>query len=224
MNYLSYIKYGVIILAVALAVWFYKDWERKGYEAERLAENNRQEKIVDSLKVAFYVYDKKQMENYAKENIAFKNALKENNIKLNRVTSVMNHLLKYRDTTIVETDFSNVISAINQRKPIKQEFSDSTACMAIKGYMEYTPEFIKDEFNVLNGNVPLSSNGTEGLKLFITSKEFNNKTTAVAYWERNLWTIAFGIKTRLFGRRIGTVKLIDKCGESQIINISKKEN
>lgn len=201
MSYLSYIKLGVIIISVAAIVWFYKDWEHKSNEIERIEENNRQKEIVDSLKIAFYVYDKKQMEKYAKENANFYSILKENNIKLNRVTSVMNHLLKYRDTTIVQTDLSEVLTAVKAKKDISIPIKDSTKCLVIKGKVE------------LIGGV---------MTLNITDRIFTGNTTAIGYWERREWRF-LGIKTRFLGKKQITAKVIDKCGGSQIINIEKKE-
>lgn len=210
MQYLNYIKWILIIIAVGVVVWFYKDWEQKGYEADRLAENNRQKEIVDSLKVAFYVYDKKQMEKYVKQNIDFSNILKENNIKLNRVTSVMNHLLKYRDTTIVTTDMSGVLKAIGENKPFVKQFTDSSACLVLKGNLQYVP-------GEYPGIIPLSLN--------ITDRQFTGETTVIGFWQRRQWKVPLlGIKTRFLGKKEATVNVTDKCGESQIINIELKKS
>ena len=112
---------------------------------------------------------------------------------------LINHLLRYRDTTIVSTDLSGVVSAINSKKDISIPVKDSTKCLVIKGHVD-----------LIGGNMTLN----------ITDRLFTGETTAVGYWERKQWKF-LGIKTRFLGKKQGTVKLVDKCGESQIINIEK---
>jgi hypothetical protein len=79
------------------------------------------------------------------------------------------------------------------------KFIDSTKCLTIKG--------------TINENGSVS----------ITDRNFHNKTDAVAYWERKQWSF-LGIKSRFFGKKQMTAKVFNECGESQIINIKKKEN
>ena len=81
----------------------------------------------------------------------------------------------------------------------ENKFTDSTKCLTIKGTIN-----------------------TDG-SVSITDRKFNNKTDAVAYWERKQWSF-LGIKSRFLGRKQMTAKVFNECGESQIIKIEKKEN
>jgi len=83
------------------------------------------------------------------------------------------------------------------RKYVSGPFIDSTKCLTIKGFVD--------------------SSGVT-----ITNRQFNNKTDAVAYWERNQWKF-LGIKTRFLGKKQMTAKVYDECGETKTIKIEKKE-
>ncbi|MBX9806228.1 MAG: hypothetical protein K2X95_00350 [Flavobacteriaceae bacterium] len=201
MNYLNYIKYGIILILVCAGIWFVKDYLDKSEFKKDTEANELANARFDSLRVKTLIFTDKQMMAALKQNDEYKALLKENNIKLNRVTSVMNHLLKYRDTTIVNTDLSSVLAAINSKENIVIPIKDSTSCLVIKGNINY-------------------QNGVLGLN--ITDRIFNGNTTAIGYWERRPWSF-LGIKTRFLGKKQGTVKLIDKCGESRIINIEENK-
>ncbi len=200
MNYLNYIKYAIILILVCAVIWFTKDYFDKAEFKKTTIANELANAKYDSLNVKYLVYTKDQLATALNESKAYKEILKENNIKLSRVTSVLNHLLKYRDTTIVNTDLSAVLSAINTKQNILLPIKDSTACLVIKGNINY-------------------NNGVLGLN--ITDRIFTGNTTAIGYWERRQWSF-LGIKTRFLGKKQATVKLTDKCGESQIINIEGK--
>ena len=129
MKYLDYIKYVIILLTVSAAIWFYKDYIDKKQFKENTEANDLQNQKFDSLRIKTLIYTDKQMMNVLKQNEEYQALLKENNIKLNRVTSVMNHLLKYRDTTIVNMDLSPVLNAINKKENYVQPFKDSTSCL-----------------------------------------------------------------------------------------------
>jgi hypothetical protein len=203
MNYLNYIKWGVITIALCALIWIVKDYNDKAEFKKDTEQNAAWEAKFDSLRISYTVLTDKQMIEHIKEKKELKTLLKENGIREARVTSIMNHLLRYRDTTIVETNLSPVLDAINKKESIEQPFIDSTACLVNKGIVKY-------------------ENGL--LSLIFKERLFQGETTAVAYWEKNKWRIpVLGIKTRLFGKTIGTAKIIDKCGESTIINIEKSK-
>jgi len=200
MLYLNYIKYTIILALVCAGVWFIKDYiDKKEFKQDTEA-NALSQKRFDSLRVSYTVLTDKQMMETLKENNEYKALLKENNIKLGRVTSVMQSILKYRDTTIITTDLSEVVKAINSKKDISMPFKDSTKCLVIKGRVDF-----------INGIGTLN----------ITDRISNNKTTIFAYWERREWKL-LGFKTRFLGKKQGTAKVIDECGESKTINIEKR--
>jgi hypothetical protein len=216
MNYLTYIKSAIILIAVCASIWFYKDYIDKSAFKKDTENNQAWSDKLDSLRISYIVLTDKQMIEHLSNDKKTNAILKENNIKLAHVTSIMNHVLKYRDTTIVRTDFSDMITAINERKPYKQPFKDSTDCMVLKGFLEYQPGTIEvDEFGGLRNGSHASP-----LSFSITERSFDNETTAVAYWQHRQWKF-LGIKTRLFGKKEATAKVVDKCGKSQIINIEK---
>lgn len=200
MKNIVYIKYGILLILVCAGIWFYKDYLDKKEFKENTENNQSWNDRFDSLRVSYIVFTDKQMITHINEKTELKKLLKENGIRTARVTSIMNHLLRFRDTTIVNTDLSEVVDAINTKKDIVIPFKDSTKCLLIKGDIIY-------------------SGHTLGLR--ISDRIFTSNTTAVAFWERREWNF-LGIKTRFLGKKQGTVKLIDECGESQIINIDKK--
>lgn len=104
-----------------------------------------------------------------------------------------------KESRIKEITTINYVYKDTTYKEYKGNFIDSTKCLTIKG--------------VVNPNGTVS----------IIDRQFKNKTSAVAYWERNQWSF-LGIKTRFLGKKQMTAKIFDNCGESKIINIEKKEN
>lgn len=201
MNYLNYIKYGIILIVFCSGIWFVKDYlDKKEFKND--TENNQLwNDRFDSLRVSYIILTDKQMAAHIKEKQELKILLKENGIREARVTSIMNHLLRFRDTTIVNTNLDPILDAIYSKSDYIQPFVDSTKCYKIKGDINYI------------GGV---------LSLNINERAFNSNTTAIAYWERREWKF-LGIKTRFLGKKQGTVKVVDKCGESQTINIDKKD-
>lgn len=198
---LANIKWIAIIIGLCALVYFTKDYIdktqfKKDSEANELA-NQR----FDSLRISYIKLSDTQMMSTLKEKEQYKKLLKENNIKLSRVTSIMNSILKYRDTTVVNTDLSPILDAINLNKNYTHTFKDSTACLVTKGSIDY-----------INGSLSLN----------ITDRQFNNEITAFGHLERNEWKFLW-FKTRLFGKWKGTATVIDKCGESKTIIIQKQK-
>ena len=189
------------MLLIGGGIYIYGRYQLHKNNDLRLTENARQQEMFDSLRISSTVLDEKQFNDAIRQNKTYAATIKENSIKMNRVMSMMNHILKYKDTTIVNTDLSSVLTAINSKKDIVFPFKDSTKCLTIKGDVGFKNGF---------------------LSLNITDRVFNGNTTAVGYWERREWSF-LGIKTRFLGKKQSSVKLIDECGESQIINIEKKK-
>jgi len=200
-NYLNYIKWIFIVILIGGGIYIYGRYQLHKNNDLRLTENARQQEMFDSLRISSTVLDEKRFNEAIRQNKNYEAIIKENGIKLSRVTSIMNHLLKYRDTTIVQTDLSTVLNAINKKENIVQPFIDSTNCLVNKGFIKYE---------------------NNSLSLVFTEREFNGETTAIGFWEHNQWSFLGLFKTRLFGKKIMTAKVIDKCGESKIINIEKK--
>lgn len=200
----------IIILAfiTIIALWFFKDWQFQKAENKRNTENVRQQNNFDSIRNAVYVYNQRQMDEYIQANTKLKELLKKEKIKTGRVTSISTHDYSYSDKTknsiaivtpkgiTIKTD-----SIVPKNIPIVVPFSDSISCLKIKGNIRFENSRIFVEIN---------------------EREFKNKTTVIGYWERRQWKF-LGIKTRIFGKIQATAKVIDECGQSEIITINKKE-
>ncbi|TDO66942.1 hypothetical protein EV143_1371, partial [Flavobacterium chryseum] len=100
-----------------------------------------------------------------------------------------------------ETDLSGIVEAIKSNIPSSQVVVDTTKCMTTKGIISF-----KDN----------------KLTWTVLDRTFENKSDAVAYWERRQWQF-LGIKTRLFGKKEFTSKSFDECGESRTMKIEKKK-
>lgn len=200
MNYLNYVKYIALIIVTCTIVYFVKDYlDKKQFEKDTKANELYQQRF-DSLRISYIKLTDEQMMNVLKSNSEYKALLKENNIKFKRVESLLKYKLEYRDTTIVNTDLSAILNAVNKKENYVKPFKDSTLCLLIKGTVEYT-----------DGNLSLN----------ISDRIFNDETTAIGYLERREWSF-LGFKTRFLGKLQGTAKVTDKCGKSQIINLIKK--
>ena len=198
------------LLIIGLGIWIYREYHFNKDKSERLEENNRQIRLSDSIKYADVKLDKDQMNLYLKDNKNLLDIIEKNDIKFKQVTSVLNYLLKYKDTTIVKTDLSPILLAINKDPSSEdsfiQRFTDSTKCLVNKGFIKYTPNYSND------------STGSGNLSLVFTDREFLGETTVVGIWERRLWKLLW-FKTRFLGKKEATVKIVDKCGESKILKV-----
>ena len=196
------IKTLLIGIAIVAAVWFYKDYSFQKSENERQSENANQQRKKDSWHFASQLLSKDELKDYLQyENSDLKKKLVNAGIKESRIQSIISQTLKYRDTTKRETDVSGLVDAIKNSIPKSQSWSDTTKCMAVSG---------------------IASFDGQKLTVVVTDRQFNNKTDAVAYWERREWSF-LGIKTRFLGRKQYTSKVFDECGESRTMKIEKKK-
>jgi len=196
------IKLIAIIALAAAVVWFYKESEFQKREKEIQTENANQLRKRDSLGFASQLLSKDEIVDYLKyDNSDLNKKLQANNVKLSRIESIVSQTLKYRDTTKRETDLSGIVKAIKSNIPSSQEVVDTTKCMTTKGIISF-----KDG----------------KLTWTVIDRTFQNKSDAVAYWERREWKF-LGIKTRFWGKKQFTSKVFDECGESRVMKIEKKK-
>ena len=193
---------GLILFFAMAFVWVWKDKEYYKEQSKRQSENVGWQLKYDSLRFSAQVLS----ENEIKDHIVFNDPelmkkLEAANIKMNRIESLVSQTLKYRDTARRETDVSGLVEAIKNSVPKSQSWSDSTHCIKVKGSVSYDGD---------------------KLKVIVSDRQFENKTDAVAYWERRQWNF-LGIKTRFLGKKVFTAKVFDDCGESQILKIEKKK-
>jgi hypothetical protein len=198
---LNNLKMLVIASVLVALVWFYKNYEAQLRENTIRTENERQMRYSDSLQYAYTMLSDKQIENYIEDNKDLKSIIKQNQIKISRIQSIVTQSLKYHDDVTRSYFADNIVEAIIEKKDYTMPIIDSTSCLIIKGNLQF-----KDN----------------KLSLNITDRIFNNKTTTVAFWERKEWKLLFW-KTRWFGKKQGTVRVTDECGKSQTLKIEKRE-
>lgn len=198
---LQNIKTILIVALIGAAIWFFKDWQFQRAENARQTENNRQLRIADSLKYTSQILNKAELADYLTyQNKDLKTNLEKNNIKLNRIESILSQTFRYQDDTLRASDISNIVAAVRNNIPAKQPFSDSTKCLQVDGFVSYE---------------------NDSMKVNITNRTFQNKYDAVAFWERRQWSF-LGIKTRFLGKKQMTAKVFDQCGNTITTEIKKQ--
>lgn len=196
------IKIIAIILLALVAMWFYKDYQYQKAENIRQTENASQLRKADSLRFTSQTLTSQEIKDYLQySNPDLEKKLKADNIKLNRIESIISQTLRYKDTVKSTIDMTPLLEAIKVKVPTKTPFIDTTKCLTNKGYIEYK---------------------NDSLRVVFTEKTFNNKGDAVAYWERRQWKF-LGIKTRFLGKKQFTAKNYNECGESTVMKIEKKK-
>jgi hypothetical protein len=198
---LKYWKEGLIVLAIIVAVWFYKDWKFQKAENIRQTENNRQQRHADSTHFVSQILSADEIKDYLQyQNKDLKQLLQDSNIRENRLQSIISTTYRYTENTQKGYDASGIIEAIKENRDLTVPFSDTTKCMTIKGNVTFK---------------------NDSLKVNITEREFKNKNDNVVYWQRREWKLLF-FKTRFLGKKEFTGKTFDQCGQSQTIKIEKK--
>ena len=199
---LKNIRIIFIVILITVAVWIYKDWQFQKAENIRQTENNSQQRKYDSLRFTSQSLTKDEIKEYLQyQNPDLQKKLENSNIKLNRIESIVSNLYKYKDTTKKETDVTGLVEAIKNSIPKSQSWTDSTKCLTTKGTVSFDGQ---------------------KLKVIVNDREFQNKSDAVAYWQRKEWKL-FGLKTRFLGKKEFTAKQFDECGESKTMKIEKKK-
>jgi len=194
------IKAFVFALLVGIAIWFIKDYQDLAEENSRISVNAQQVRKSDSLRFTSQTLNKDEIQEYLDyQNKDLKQKLAEANIKTNRIESIVSSFYKYKDTDKKEFNFPELLSAILNKLPKSVPFQDTTKCMTVKGNLVYR---------------------NDSLKVEITEKSFNNKSDAIAYWQRREWSF-LGFKTRFLGKKEFTAKTFDQCGQSQVLKIEK---
>lgn len=200
--FLKYWKYLLLLVLIGVGVWMYKDYQFQKAENKRQTENAQQLRRKDSVGFAEQLLSKQEINDYLEyDNKDLKLLLEQNNIRENRLQSILSNQYRYQDKTEKGYDVSGLIAAINQKREFTVPFSDTTKCMQI------------------NGNVTFKN---DSLKVNITDRQFKNKTDNVVYWQHREWKF-LGIKTRFLGKKEFTAKTFDQCGKSEIMKIEKKQ-
>lgn len=196
------LKTFLILGAIVAAVWFFKDYQYQKSENIRQTENNSQLRKYDSLRFASQTYTKEELNDYLENNRKdLQKFLKQNDVKLRKIQSIITQKLNYKDTTNRNVNLQPILDAIKQNKNVNVPVVDSTDCLIVKGYVAFN---------------------NDTLSLNITDRQFKNKSDVVSYWKRKQWSF-LGIKTRLFGKKQATVIIKDDCGKTQTFVINKNQ-
>jgi len=143
-------------------------------ENKRQTENIHQTRISDSLRFSSQILTADEIKEHLQyQNSELKKKLLKDNIKLNRIESIVSTNYRYRDTVKRETDITGLVDAIQKSIPKSQDWVDTTKCITTKGVV------------LFDGKT---------LKVVVNDREFKNKSDAVGYWERKEWSF-LGIKT-----------------------------
>lgn len=198
------LRYVVLIAIAIYGVMLYKDNQSLKNDNKRIAENYKQQQRLDSVNYAQKVLNRKEIEEYLTyQNQDLKKQLRSNNIKLNRIEKIMSQKYKFKDTTTQRKNISPIVKSVRNTKPISIPFHEKGKCFTVGGIIKY--------------------DGKDSLKLEINKREFNNNFNYVSSWERKPHRWLFGIKTRLFGKKVGKVTILNDCGTSETIIIDKKK-
>lgn len=191
----SYVLLAALILGLVYWVIDLK------HDSEIAELNKQMERAEQTAKFREQIEDKDGIEHYLREdNKSLANRLEMEQIKLKQINSIISQVLKYRDTASRSTDLSPLIDAITKNVPAQKPWIDSTACLVVKGNVNYE-----------NGKLSVN----------VTERDFNNKSDVVGYWERREWKFLFW-KTRFLGKKEVTAKSFSDCGDVRTVRIEKK--
>lgn len=205
LNILSKLKLNqiLIILVIVFGLVSYKLYQEVKFqkaEKVRQLDNYKNLRDLDSTKNAVLQFKTKaELQGYINSNKDLSKLLDKANIKLRKTESIVYVQQKYIDSLSRPHEVTPIIQYIKQDIDATEQWQDSSTCLIIKGNLEY-------KSGKLNVNV--------------TDRIWNNKIAIIGGWERNQWSF-LGIKTRLFGRRIATVKAVSNCGESKTVVLKK---
>lgn len=201
-KYSSIIKTVFICAIIAAGIWFFISYKNLKEDKARNEENWKQERREDLVKFKSLELTTSQIQDYINdERKDLIEVLKMEKIKTNRIQSLLTQVLRYKDTTTTQQDFTSIIDAINKKENKKIPFVDSLRCYKIQGDLIYD-----------DGKLTLD----------ITNREFKNKTDVVAYWQRREWKFLFW-KTRFLGKKEFTAKSFSECGDINTVKIEKAD-
>jgi len=130
-NIVNNLRTVLIVIAICVGIWFYKDYQFQKSENERQTENASQLRKADSLKFATQILTLNETKDYLEyQNTDLKKNLAKDGIKTNRIKEIVSSTYNYKDTLI--------------KKYIPGTFIDSTKCLTIKGFVDSSGVTITD--------------------------------------------------------------------------------
>jgi hypothetical protein len=128
---LKNVKLLLLAALLALALWFYKDYQFQKAENSRQTENASQLRKADSLRFTSQILNTSELKDYLEyENADLKNKLLESGIKTSRIKEIVNVKYNYKDTIIKNYAIGH--------------FVDSSQCLVIKGFVDSSGVTIQD--------------------------------------------------------------------------------
>ncbi len=196
------LRYVVLILIGLYGMHLYKTNQYLKEDNKRVAENYKQQTRLDSLRYAQKKLSKQEIQDYLNyQNKDLKQKLINSNVKLSRIEKIINQKFSFNDTIHKRKSVSPIIQSVRNYKPLSIPFIDKGKCLTIGGEIQY--------------------DGKDSLHLSIDKREFKGEFNYIASWERKPHRWFFGIKTRLFGKKIPKVTITNTCGESKTLIIDK---
>lgn len=186
-----------IIVLVGLTSILLGDIKVQKQEKLRQKDNYTNLRDLDSLKIAHLTFKTTQeIEDYVDSNRELSKMISEQKLKIRKLQKLVYQKQTYIDNVVRTTNISKIVSNIKNDIPSIVAWKDSTECLIVGGDVTY-----KDDTLSVN----------------VTKRKFNNTILISQSWRRstrNIWT-------RIFGRKIGTIKATSKCGDTETIIIDK---
>lgn len=204
LSFLGRLKLQHLLMIAVLGLIVFSVWavgEIKFQKGEKLRQKDNFNNLrdMDSLKVAHLSFRTNQeMEDYIDTNDELSSMLKDQNVKIKKLQSLVYQKQTYIDNISRSTDVSGLVDDIRRGVTSTAKWKDSTECLIIEGDVTYK---------------------NDSLDVNVNKRKFDNTILITGSWRRNpknLWT-------RIFGRKIATAKATSKCGESETIIIDKQQ-
>lgn len=191
-----------LVLTILLSLFLWNRLQHQKFETKRQKQNYTELRDLSDKKIATLTLSSKtELKDYINSNSDLKTLLekqqKEHRIKLKQLNKIIYQQQIYIDTTATDQNVTEIVKYIKQDIPFEKEWTDSTACLLLKGKLIYNNDSLKNK---------------------IVYKKFTNEMLLTGHWQRpqKNWF------TRNFGKRYATSTVTNSCGESKTIVINKK--
>lgn len=122
------LKYIIIATLLVLSIVFFQNWQTQKKENALQKENASQLRKADSLRFTTQILTPEEIQEYLDfQNKELKKYLEDNEIKTNRIETIVSQKIIYRDSIVKE--YLTLDKKLN--------FIDSTKCLIIKGVASF---------------------------------------------------------------------------------------